>query len=107
MSEKIQCPYCNHQFEYEAEAADQDETLHIECHQCDKEFVGTAHYEFYIDNIEKADCLNNGEHILRESIGIPKGFPMQYRCQLCDDHGRIEKFKRYRLNSLIAVKIPF
>ena len=94
MIDTIKCPYCNHKFEYELEDVAQDETLHIECPECKKEFVGYADYEFAILGVGKADCLNGGNHVLKKSIGVPEGYPSQYRCQLCDDHGPIEKFNK-------------
>ena len=98
MSTEIKCPYCGHEFEYEDEGeCGQDEVLHIECHneKCEKTFTGTGYYEFYITNIDKADCLNDGDHQLKKSVGVPDNFTAQYRCQSCDDHGNIERFKKH------------
>lgn len=92
MNERIECPYCKREFEEDPEDVGQDETLHIECPECDKEFVGTACYEFSIVNIGKADCLNGGAHQLKQSGGVPEGYPAQYRCQLCDVSGPVERF---------------
>ncbi|MCK5345020.1 MAG: hypothetical protein KAR20_16530 [Candidatus Heimdallarchaeota archaeon] len=99
MNTKIKCPYCKHEFEYEPEDVGQDETLHIECESCDKEFVGYGSYEFSILGIGKADCLNDGEHLLKESIGVPKGYPKRYRCQLCDVGGPIERFEKHSMQN--------
>lgn len=96
MSEKIKCPYCKHDFKEDPEDVHQDETLHIECPDCNKEFVGTGDYTFSIFGIAKADCLNGGTHQLKQSTGVPEGYPEQYRCQLCDDHGTIGRFKKHQ-----------
>ena len=99
METKIECPYCKTEFNYEPEDANQDETLWIDCpnEECEKVFTGSANWEFSINNIDKADCLNGDTHILKPSLGIPDGYPMQYRCQLCDDHGSIERFKKHSI----------
>ena len=49
----------------------------------------------YCDHCPISDIGHNknGTHVLEESIGIPEGFPKQYRCQSCDQHGSIERFK--------------
>lgn len=46
MEENIKCPYCNHEFGYEPEDANQDETLWIDCENedCEKVFVGKANW---------------------------------------------------------------
>ena len=96
MGENVECPYCGKEFEYECEDVGQYETVHIECpdEDCEKIFTACAFYSLDYTSIEKSACLNGGSHILRESMGIPEGFPRQYRCQSCDRHGLIDLFEK-------------
>ena len=77
------CPYCEHEQDYYEDPLDDDETTEIECDNCKKNFIITAHYSVDYSS-EKADCLNGAEHDYQEITGYPKEyFADKRRCSMC------------------------
>lgn len=74
MSDDVECPYCgegqeiNHDDGY---GYDEDEKHEQQCSDCDKNFVFTTSISYYYE-AEKADCLNDGEHVLAMSATYPR-----------------------------------
>lgn len=98
MSNEVKCPYCSHELTYEEYYnCHQDETVHIECEnkKCEKTFTARADWDFSFMDVGQADCLNGGEHVLKNSLGLPEGVNPQYRCKTCGQHGNIEQFKNH------------
>jgi hypothetical protein len=79
------CPYCdavveiNHDDGY----GHQENSKHIqECCECGKTFTFTTSIIFHYE-VEKADCLNGGEHDYQRT----KTFPIEFskmQCTMCD-----------------------
>ena len=69
MSKDLECPYCGHEqdvchddgFGYE-----EYKRHEVECHFCEKWYVFTT-YVSYSYTPEKAECLNTGEHNIKET----------------------------------------
>ena len=86
MSEDVECPYCetwleiNHDdgFGYEEGTKHQ-----MECEHCGKTFVFETSLSFYYES-EKADCLNDGEHVWKYSKTCPIEATHMF-CTLCDE----------------------
>lgn len=97
----IECPYCeegldiNHDDGY---GYGEDETYEQECSNCGKTFTFTTSISFNYD-VQKADCLNGGEHDYQLTHTHPKKYS-KMRCQMCDDEREptSEEIEKYKLN---------
>ncbi len=87
MSDDVECPYCgegqeiNHDDGY---GYDEDERHEQQCSDCDKYFTFTTSISYYYE-ADKADCLNDADHVLEMS----KAYPREYsdmRCRDCEFH---------------------
>lgn len=82
----VECPYCwamqdiNHDDGYWYQ---EDETYEQQCSECEKNFAYTTSIIYHY-NAEKADCLNDWNHIWRPSVTYPKEYS-RMRCESCDD----------------------
>jgi translation initiation factor 2 beta subunit (eIF-2beta)/eIF-5 len=91
----VECPYCGagndivHDDNY---GYREDELYQQQCSKCDNYFTFTTTIHFYYD-VEKADCLNGGEHQYEKT----KTFPREYakmRCKDCGDEQPIKEVSR-------------
>jgi len=85
-SKDINCPYCDAELDIDHDdgAGYQENVVHQqECSECDKMFVFTTSISFSYEP-EKADCLNDGEHIWRRRHTIPREFTKMV-CSACDE----------------------
>jgi len=76
------CPYCGAKHEYDGDPMGQDKTTEYQCSECDKLFLITCSYSVdYAAN--KADCLNNGNHVWKDAIRTPYiiNRKIKQRCQ--------------------------
>jgi hypothetical protein len=85
MNKDIKCPYClgeqdiNHDDGYGYE---EGVTHQQQCGHCDKYFTFTTSIMFHYD-VEKADCLNGGQHDYKPSITVPREYTKMH-CTMCD-----------------------
>lgn len=82
----IECPYCeeginiNHDDGYGYEEGVKHNQ---ECDHCGKTFVYETSISFYYE-VEKADCLNDGEHTWEVQRGYPR-FLLGMKCSECGE----------------------
>jgi hypothetical protein len=92
------CPYCNAEIEINHDGGygyEEGQTYQQECSKCGKTFV----YETYVSysyTLEKAECLNDGEHDYQETCTYPKVFG-RMRCTMCGDEIPLpeDKYEEY------------
>lgn len=80
----LNCPYCNSENEVchdDGEGYEEDVRHEMECRECEKYFVFATQISFDYKP-SKADCLNDGNHRLKESITYPERFT-RMQCQEC------------------------
>ena len=93
---KVECPYCEK--EHEVDMCDggdwsQDARREEECPHCEKSFIATVEWNptFWA---EKADCLNGGEHNLKEEGAFPDQIAQtKISCRVC---GHVERERKWR-----------
>lgn len=84
MNDDINCPYCgkgqdvNHDDGY---GYDEGVLHQQECGYCHKTFTFTTSISFYYE-VDKADCLNGGEHNYVPTASFPHEFTMM-QCSMC------------------------
>lgn len=89
----LECPYCEKEIEDPDDCHDPNENHEWECPHCEKNFIFTIEY-YPTYSSYKADCLNGGEHNLKDIAGVPKWFfAGKYRCKDCD-HEHTDKLER-------------
>ena len=84
MNKDIECPYCGHEQDINHDDGygyEQDTTHQQECGSCEKTFIYTTSIVFYYD-VDKADCLNDGEHEYEPTVTYPKCCT-KMRCKQC------------------------
>ena len=82
----IDCPYCGEELEINHDDGygyEEDETYQQECSNCGKTFVYNTSVSFNYD-VEKADCLNGGEHNYKSTHTVPREYT-KMRCEMCGD----------------------
>lgn len=82
----LECPYCDHGFEFDDESPSQDEKLEIECPSCEKNFIAYANWSLSFTEYQ-ADCLNDEDHRYKDSNRYPFVIDgkVQQRCEMCDE----------------------
>lgn len=86
MMKDVNCPYCGYEqdINHDDGYGYEEGVLHQQqCGECDKIFTFSTSISFDYD-VEKADCLNGGEHIWRPQ----KVYPVQYtkmECEYCGE----------------------
>lgn len=89
----VDCPYCGeiqyaNLFEYEC-GYKEDEVYHQDCDHCNHVFVYTATVSYSYE-VDKAPCLNGGEHNWKKVIGYPEEFfKGQQYCTYCDGKRKV------------------
>ncbi len=86
MSYDIKCPYCDRDLDIDHDDGygyEDGPTYQQECHWCDKNFTFTTSISYNYD-VQKADCLNGGNHDWHPTISYPKEFT-KMRCKMCDE----------------------
>jgi hypothetical protein len=71
----VRCPYCDFSQDIDHDDSygyEEDRIYNQSCRECEKYFVYTTSIHFYYD-VEKADCLNGGEHKYKKSFTYPSG----------------------------------
>jgi len=87
----VKCPYCDADQEicHDDDYGYKEGVLHQQdCSVCEKTFTYNTEISFYYE-AHKADCLNGGEHIWKETNTIPKCF-RRLKCKNCDEEKEIE-----------------
>jgi len=85
MNDDVECPYCGAEQEINHDDGygyTEDQAYEQECGECEKTFVFHTSISFYY-SVNKADCLNGGEHKYRKTCTYPKKYT-KMRCQDCD-----------------------
>lgn len=102
MYNKIECPYCEHEFEDENyhESLGNDNTYDLECPNCNKEMEITVEWEpsFSACEIEYFDCIECGSNY--RFNGDWKPYPKKYDdikkgLRICDQCRMILLSKEY------------
>lgn len=81
----MECPYCEAEQEVchdDGFGYEEDCRHEQECSECGKTFTFTTSISFHYSP-EKADCLNDGEHVLSMSATYPREYS-DMRCRDCD-----------------------
>jgi len=84
----IRCPYCEElqDIDHDGSYGYEENQIHQQqCIECDKYFVYTTSIHFYYD-VEKADCLNGGEHKYRKTRQYVEPYDHLNRL-VCEDCG--------------------
>lgn len=82
----VECPYCGKPVEINHEDGygySEDDIYNQRCLECGKTFSYTTHVSYSYD-VNKADCLNGGEHKYKPTVTFPKIFT-QMECEACGD----------------------
>lgn len=66
------------------------------CHHCDKEFVYTTSISYYYE-VDKADCLNGGEHVWELTPTFPKYYATM-QCKCCGKRRQLTEEERKKYN---------
>jgi len=92
MSHDTNCPYCQAEIEinHDDGYGYGDDQYQQTCRSCGKAFVFTTTTVHYYD-VEKADCLNGGEHKWKRTCTIPREFE-RMRCEMCGEEKLIPDF---------------
>lgn len=86
MSHDLECPYCDAPFEVchdDGHGHEEGRLHHDTCRACGKNFTFTTFISFDFEP-QKADCLNDGEHVWKASRTWPAEHSIM-RCQTCDE----------------------
>jgi len=90
----VECPYCGKGIEIDHDDGQgyaEDKVHQQQCSECDKYFTFTTSISYNYD-VEKAPCLNDGEHNWTPIISTLKG---RERCSYCDEE-RISDEELYK-----------
>lgn len=84
----VDCPYCEmgQEINHDDGVGYEEGILYTQsCRDCDKIFTYTTSISFYHE-ANKADCLNGGEHKLKQIHGLPREYFIgKFRCEDCDE----------------------
>lgn len=86
MHTDIDCPYCGHGQDINHDDGygfREEEVFNQICNSCQKTFTFTTSIIYHYE-VEKADCLNGGEHNWEPTHSFPKEYT-KMRCTMCDD----------------------
>ena len=95
----LNCPYCDAELEVNHDDGQgyEEGVLHeMQCRKCDKYFVFETSISFYYQP-EKADCLNDGNHIYKPQHTSPSFFT-KMQCQTCYDTREPTQEERIKFN---------
>ncbi len=95
----INCPYCGEGLQInhdDGQGYEEGVTHQQQCTHCYKNFTFTTSIMFYYE-AEKADCLNDGQHIWKPTETNPKCFTMM-RCETCCEERELTEDERKELN---------
>lgn len=79
----IECPYCDSEQEINHDDGygyEEDRRHEQECSDCGKTYTFTTSISYYYE-AEKADCLNDGPHVL----GMSRTYPREHSDMICRD----------------------
>lgn len=66
----FECPYCQHEMDYNGDGLGQDDSSEEQCPECEKNFI--IHASWNVDyTASKADCLNGSPHKWRKQACAP------------------------------------
>lgn len=85
----LDCPYCDHRFDYTGDPMGDEEETEQECPECFKYFVVTSSLTINY-NTHKAPCLNGAPHDLKMSTTYPREFS-KLRCTYCSHYEKPTK----------------
>ena len=80
---KIECPYCEELIREPSDCNEEDEPNEYQCPLCEKIFIVYISYIKHFTT-QKADCLNEGEHIYEKTNTFPEKFS-KLVCKMCGD----------------------
>lgn len=95
----IECPYCGHwqDVDHDGGQGYEENVRHeMKCEECDKSFTFSTSISFNYES-EKAECLNDGNHIYKLSITCPKVFSTM-NCTMCDEKRELTEQERIEFN---------
>lgn len=81
----IECPYCGREQNIDHDDGygyEENEIYEQTCYNCDKIFVYHTEISFSY-NVEKADCLNEGEHEFKPTCTSPIAYT-KMQCTMCE-----------------------
>lgn len=90
--DEVECPYCNHSHSIDHDDGygyEEDQIYHQQCPKCERYFVFSTYITFSY-TVNKADCLNGGQHRWKEIWRYPRPEKPIYRCTDCGEikHGK-------------------
>lgn len=95
----INCPYCEKELDINHDdgfGLEEDVKHQMECPHCEKSFVFETSISFHYE-VEKADCLNDGNHDYQLTNTFPKEFSMMV-CTMCGDWRDLTDAERTKFN---------
>lgn len=103
MNKDVECPYCGKEQDIchdDGYGYSEGEKHQQQCGYCNKTFVFETSISFYYD-VEKADCLNGGEHDFKPTVTFPKEYT-KMQCSMCDASRLLtdEEKKLYNIPSI-------
>lgn len=82
----VECPYCGAELEINHDDGygySESDIHQQQCGKCERYFTYTTSISFYY-SVEKADCLNDGEHVYKKTCTYPPEFA-KLRCIICGE----------------------
>jgi hypothetical protein len=101
----IKCPYCNAEqdINHDDGYGYEEGVLHQQhCGHCNNIFVYETCISFDYE-VNKADCLNGGEHTWQPTCSFPKEFS-QMHCRMCDE---VRQPTEDELSKIISGELKF
>lgn len=97
----INCPYCDHpqEINHDDGYGYSEERIHQQqCGKCDKYFTFTTSIMYHYE-VDKADCLNGGEHEYYPTHTFPKEYT-KMRCSMCEDERYLTEDEKIKFSPL-------
>lgn len=82
---KVECPYCKKEekYSYDSLSFEDGGRSELECPSCQKSFITYTSIHFSFDS-QRAECLNDGEHVWRPNHAFPKCATKMF-CAVCGE----------------------
>lgn len=102
MGHDFDCPYCEAPFEVchdDGHGYEEGVLHHDHCRSCGKHFTFTTFISFYFEP-EKADCLNDGQHIWEPR----RTYPVEATRMECQTCGEVRRPTPEEMAAIVAAR---
>jgi len=99
MTHDIECPYCGEGLDInhdDGQGYEEGINHQQQCIHCDKNFTFTTTITFSYE-AEKADCLNDGEHIWKPTSTYPRCYT-NMQCESCGEYRKPTEEEKIKYN---------